>query len=404
MDGRASLRPCICDRECAVVMNRFTVVGQIGKGSAGSVTKATVKKTGATVAIKHITNQRFTSFSAALAQREVRALSRIRHPNVLRLLEVVRENEMLYLILEYAEASLYQWMRAAKAPLGEPMVRVLAHRLLLATNHVHKCGFVHRDVKPMNILVSHFDGDPSLLKLKLADFGAARELPRTAPGTARHEPLTPYVSTRWYRAPEVLLHASGYAAAVDMWAVGVIIAEAYRLQPLFPGNTTIDQLDRIAGVLGRPTEGALGGAQAWPYGCELVRRHEQIHSHRFPRCEPIPIAQIVPHANADGLDLIASLLRWDPAQRLTAREALRHPFVSSKLMSSLRLVSLRLRTALLRWALRSRSRTTRIPTATGEPPKHGTSPSPPAALSRAQGEAPGDVRADTPSKSVPAAR
>ena len=398
-------------------MNRFTVVGQIGKGSAGSVTKATVKKTGATVAIKHITNQRFTSFSAALAQREVRALSRIRHPNVLRLLEVVRENEMLYLILEYAEASLYQWMRAAKAPLGEPMVRVLAHRLLLATNHVHKCGFVHRDVKPMNILVSHFDGDPSLLKLKLADFGAARELPRTVPGTVRHEPLTPYVSTRWYRAPEVLLHASGYAAAVDMWAVGVIIAEAYRLQPLFPGNTTIDQLDRIAAVLGRPTEDALGGAQAWPYGCELVRRHEQIHSHRFPRCEPISIAQIVPHANADGLDLVASLLRWDPAQRLTAQQALRHPFVSSKLISSLRLVSLRLRTSLLRWALRSRSRTlsrsralspnhvsTRKPTATGEPPKHGTSPSPPAALSRAQGEAPGDVRADTPSKSVPAAR
>ena len=369
------------ERRSAVVMNRFTIVGQIGKGSAGSVTKATVKKTGATVAIKHITNQRFTSFSAALAQREVRALSRIRHPNVLRLLEVVRENEMLYLILEYAEASLYQWMRAAKAPLGEPMVRVLAHRLLLATSHVHKCGFVHRDVKPMNILVSQFDGDPSLLKVKLADFGAARELPRTAPGTARHEPLTPYVSTRWYRAPEVLLHASGYAAAVDMWAVGVIIAEAYRLQPLFPGNTTIDQLDRIAAVLGRPTEDALGSAQAWPYGCELVRRHEQIHSQRFPRCDPIPIAQIVPHATADGLDLVVSLLRWDPARRLTAQQALRHPFVTSKLMSSLWLVSLRLRTALLRWALRSRSRpqsrnhTTRKPSVTGELPKHGTSPS-----------------------------
>ena len=368
------------ERRSAVVMNRFTIVGQIGKGSAGSVTKATVKKTGATVAIKHITNQRFTSFSAALAQREVRALSRIRHPNVLRLLEVVRENEMLYLILEYAEASLYQWMRAAKAPLGEPMVRVLAHRLLLATSHVHKCGFVHRDVKPMNILVSQFDGDPSLLKVKLADFGAARELPRTAPDTARHEPLTPYVSTRWYRAPEVLLHASGYEAAVDMWAIGVIIAEAYRLQPLFPGNTTIDQLDRIAAVLGW-TEDALGGAQAWPYGCELVRRHEQIHSQRFPRCDPIPIAQIVPHATADGLDLVVSLLRWDPARRLTAQQALRHPFVTSKLMSSLWLVSLRLRTALLRWALRSRSRpqsrnhTTRKPSVTGELPKHGTSPS-----------------------------
>ena len=377
----AAARAAARERRSAVVMNRFTIVGQIGKGSAGSVTKATVKKTGATVAIKHITNQRFTSFSAALAQREVRALSRIRHPNVLRLLEVVRENEMLYLILEYAEASLYQWMRAAKAPLGEPMVRVLAHRLLLATSHVHKCGFVHRDVKPMNILVSQFDGDPSLLKVKLADFGAARELPRTAPGTARHEPLTPYVSTRWYRAPEVLLHASGYAAAVDMWAVGVIIAEAYRLQPLFPGNTTIDQLDRIAAVLGRPTEDALGSAQAWPYGCELVRRHEQIHSQRFPRCDPIPIAQIVPHATADGLDLVVSLLRWDPARRLTAQQALRHPFVTSKLMSSLWLVSLRLRTALLRWALRSRSRpqsrnhTTRKPSVTGELPKHGTSPS-----------------------------
>lgn len=333
-------------------MNRYTVVGEIGKGSAGQVSKAIVNGTGETVAIKHIKNRRFTSFGAALAQREVNALRRLRHPNILRLLEVIRENEMLFLVLEYADGSLYQWMRARTEPPSEAMVRTITHRLLLATAHVHKHGFVHRDIKPMNVLVSsgEDDDDHMAIRVKLCDFGTAREL-RTA--SAANEPLTPYVSTRWYRAPEVLLRGPGYSAPVDLWALGAIIAEIYTLRPLFPGATEIDQIDRIANVLGAPYDCGVG-AHVWVHGCELVKQHEALHSRSFPRTAPVPLSAVVPQANADGLDLISALLRWDPAKRLTARDALRHPFVSS-MLPLLRYVPLRVRSALLRWARRRRA-------------------------------------------------
>lgn len=113
------------------------------------------------------------------------------------------------------------------------------YQILQGLNFMHKHGFFHRDIKPENLLCN----GPELIKI--ADFGLAREI-RSRP------PYTDYVSTRWYRAPEVLLRSTNYSSPVDIWAVGCIMAELYTLQPLFPGRSEVDQIFRICSILGTP--------------------------------------------------------------------------------------------------------------------------------------------------------
>lgn len=106
---------------------------------------------------------------------------------------------------------------------------------------MHRHGFFHRDLKPENLLCSGTD------LIKIADFGLAREI-RSRP------PFTDYVSTRWYRAPEVLLHSTSYGSGIDLWAMGCIMAELYTFRPIFPGSSELDQLYKICAVLGTPTK------------------------------------------------------------------------------------------------------------------------------------------------------
>jgi serine/threonine protein kinase len=115
---------------------------------------------------------------------------------------------------------------------------VIVYQTLSALAHTHKHGFFHRDLKPENILIS--DG-----KIKICDFGLAREI-RSRP------PFTDYVSTRWYRAPEIILKSAYYNSPVDIFAMGCIMAELYLMAPIFAGNSEIDQLNKICQLLGAP--------------------------------------------------------------------------------------------------------------------------------------------------------
>ncbi|XP_056377126.1 serine/threonine-protein kinase MAK isoform X6 [Hyla sarda] len=158
-------------------------------------------------------------------------------------------------------------------------------------------------MKPENLLCM----GPELVKI--ADFGLVREL-RSQP------PYTDYVSTRWYRAPEVLLRSLAYSSPIDIWAVGSIMAELYTLRPLFPGTSEVDEIFKICQVLGTPKK------SDWPEGYQLAASM----NFRFPQCVPINLKTLIPNASEEALTLMKDMLQWDPKRRPTASQALRYPY------------------------------------------------------------------------------
>ena len=193
---------------------------------------------------------------------------------------------------------------------------------------MHSQGYFHRDLKPENILVS---GNT----IKVADFGLAREI-------QSHPPYTDYVSTRWYRAPEILLRAPRYSKAIDSFAVGCMIAELYNLCPIFPGCDELDQLFKVCSVIGMPTE------ESWADGLRLVKRlrirfptmipyhlrhqYRDLYKEQQRRRHPllqVPLEKLMKGAPAAAQDLTAALLTLDPANRLCADDALEHEFFAT---------------------------------------------------------------------------
>ena len=145
--------------------------------------------------------------------------------------------------------------------------------------------------------------------LKVADFGLARE-------TRSRPPYTDYVSTRWYRAPEVLLRATNYSSPIDVFACGCMLAEMLTLRPLFPGSSEADQIYKICSVLGSPT------MRSWPEGMKLA----SAMNFRFPQFTATPLNQLVPNASEEALQVLTDCLRFDPSQRPTCAQLLQYPF------------------------------------------------------------------------------
>ncbi|KAF6345021.1 male germ cell associated kinase [Rhinolophus ferrumequinum] len=252
-------------------MNRYTTMRQLGDGTYGSVLMGKSNESGELVAIKRM-KRKFYSWDECMNLREVKSLKKLNHANVIKLKEVIRENDHLYFIFEYMKENLYQLMK-------------------------------DRDMKPENLLCM----GPELVKI--ADFGLAREL-RSQP------PYTDYVSTRWYRAPEVLLRSSVYSSPIDVWAVGSIMGELYTLRPLFPGTSEVDEIFKICQVLGTPKK------SDWPEGYQLA----SLMNFRFPQCVPINLKTLIPNASNEAIQLMTEMLNWDPKKRPTASQALKHSY------------------------------------------------------------------------------
>ncbi|KAJ6710976.1 CYCLIN-DEPENDENT KINASE F-4 [Salix koriyanagi] len=282
-------------------MDRYKMLEEIGDGTCGCVFKAINIETYEIVAVKKM-KRKFYFWEDCMNLREVKALRKLNHPNIVKLKEVVRENNELFFIFEHMECNLYQIMREQQRPFSEEEIRNFMSQVLQGLTHMHTNGYFHRDLKPENVLVTKD-------VLKIADFGLAREV-SSAP------PYTEYVSTRWYRAPEVLLQSSTYTPAIDMWAVGAILAELFTLSPIFPGESEIDQLYKICCVLGTPE----------PTVFPKASNVSLLMNLSCAEILPANLSDIIPNASLEAIDLIMQLCSWDPLKRPTADQSLQHPF------------------------------------------------------------------------------
>jgi protein kinase len=281
-------------------MKRFEELEVLGNGAFGIVTKCRDRETGDIIAIKKM-KQRYASFDECLQLKEVKSLRKMKNPNVVRLLQVFRENEYLYLVFELLGKSLLKTINE-RVSYPESEIRNIMSQILTGLGYIHRQGFFHRDMKPDNVC---WRDD----LLKITDFGLAREI-RSRP------PYTEYAGTRWYRAPELILRAEFYNSPVDIWAAGVIMAELYMGRPLFQGMSETDQIYKIFAVLGCPNQ------KTWP---DAARRASKLGI-RFPTVTPTGLDATVPTASPLGLSLLSDLLRYDPAKRPTAAQALQHDF------------------------------------------------------------------------------
>lgn len=271
------------------------IVKQLGRGAYGTVYLCEDKKSGEQVAVKHV-KQAARQGKSML--REIRLLARLRHENLLFLLDFPAVSSPNF------EA------------LTEKHVQVILVQILRAMEYLHASGVAHRDLKPANILLS------SDCKLKVCDFGLARgglgmdgDEPEEACGV-----LTEYVVTRWYRAPEVMLLPKQYSTAVDIWSVGCILGEILGRKAMFPGKNHIDMVCMVSKVLGNPADTDLN----WlPKDTDAYRFLRKV----CPQGSGVNLATMYPRASSSCLDLLKALLRWSPQERITASEAQKHEYV-----------------------------------------------------------------------------
>ncbi|NWU29270.1 MK15 kinase, partial [Dyaphorophyia castanea] len=298
-----------------LVCHKYEIKRRLGKGAYGIVWKATDRKTGETVAVKKIFDAFRNRTDAQRTFREIMFLQKFGdHPNIIKLLDVIQaENDKdIYLIFESMETDLHAVIKKGNL-LKDIHKCYILYQLLKATKFIHSGNVIHRDQKPSNILLD------AQCCVKLCDFGLARslcQLSEDQPSAA----LTEYVATRWYRAPEILLASRNYTKGVDMWSIGCILGEMLLGKPLFPGTSTMNQIEQILRVIPAPSPEDILALQS-EYKASVINhmssRQRVAFEEIFPSSTPLP-----------ALDLLKKLLVFNPDKRLTAEEALQHPYVS----------------------------------------------------------------------------
>uniref|UniRef100_A0A7S0RHL1 Mitogen-activated protein kinase n=1 Tax=Pyramimonas obovata TaxID=1411642 RepID=A0A7S0RHL1_9CHLO len=296
------------------VLRKYEIVQKLGKGAYGIVWKAIDKKTRETVALKKIFDAFQNATDAQRTFREIMFLQEMNnHENIIRLLNVLKaENDRdIYLIFEFMETDLHAVIRANI--LEEIHKQYTMYQLFKCLKFMHSAELLHRDVKPSNLLLN------SECQVKLADFGLARSVAQLEEETSANPILTDYVATRWYRAPEILLGSTKYTFGVDMWSSGCILGELLGGKPMFQGTSTMNQLDKIMEITGRPTQDDIDAIQS-PFAATMLES--------LPPVRARSLRELFPTASPEAEDLLIRLLQFNPNKRINAEEALRHPYVA----------------------------------------------------------------------------
>eukprot|EP00164_Ancoracysta_twista_P011021 GFYU01016832.1.p1 GENE.GFYU01016832.1~~GFYU01016832.1.p1 ORF type:complete len:328 (+),score=71.32 GFYU01016832.1:85-1068(+) len=275
---------------------------KLGEGQFGVVSQGKDEETGRVVALKKIRLGKMKDGMSVDALREIKILQEIKHPNVVELVDVITHKQNPILVFEYLQTDVEVLIKSRTIVLRPGDIKCIMKQLLEGVKFLHDNFILHRDLKPSNLLISP-DG-----LVKIADFGLARTF-----GSPNRN-LTHQVVTRWYRAPELLFGARRYGYGVDMWAVGCIFAELMLRTPYFPGESDIDQLSKIFAALGTPTE------ENWPGMTTLPDYME------FEQYMGTPLNQLFTAAGEDAIDLLSKMIKYSPTDRITAEEALQHPY------------------------------------------------------------------------------
>lgn len=277
----------------------------VGHGSFGVVFQATIEGTDETVAIKKVLQDR------RFKNRELEIMETLSHPNVVKLkysFFTTDKNDEVYLnlVMEYIPETVYVVSRhysKNKQAIPALYCKLYMYQLFRALAYIHNLGVCHRDIKPQNLLL-----DPVSGRVKLCDFGSAKIL---APG----KPNVSYICSRYYRAPELIFGSRDYTCAIDVWSMGCVMAELYIGQPLFPGESGVDQLVEVIKVLGTPTAE------------EIKAMNENYTDFRFPVIKANPWTKVFnSFTPPDAISLISHLLVYQPTVRFSPFDAMSHEY------------------------------------------------------------------------------
>lgn len=287
---------------------RYRPERALGHGSYGKVYAALDTQTGHHVAVKRVERIFDSILEAKRILREIKILGILQHENITGLIDVCPSDnfakfDSIIVVVELMDSDLHQIIYSQQK-LTVDHRRFFTYQILRALKYIHSANIIHRDLKPSNLLIN------ANCDLKICDFGLARV-------QGNNEFLSEYVTTRWYRAPEVLLFYGSYGPEIDIFSVGCIMVELIIRQPLFPGKSTMNQLSVIVQRMGSPTESDLSG---------LTNPKARKYMESLPHKDPVDWSRILKGATEQEIDLISRMLLWDPAKRITADEAVEHPY------------------------------------------------------------------------------
>merc|ERR1712136_580718 len=299
-------------------VSEFACLNRIEEGTYGVVYRAKDKKSQEIVALKKLKMEKEKEGFPITSLREINTLLIAQHPNVITVREIVVGSniDQIYIVMDFVEhdlKGLMETMRKKNQVFLPGEVKCLMIQLLRAIRHLHDNWILHRDLKSSNLLLSH-NGI-----LKVGDFGLAREY---------GSPLKAYTSivvTLWYRAPELLMGMKQYSTAIDVWSCGCIFGELLLMNPLFPGESEVDELNKIFKLLGTPNE------KIWP-GYNKLPAPQKMKFIEYPYAtlrQKFPVNMLT----ESGMDLMKRFLTYDPKQRITCDEALKAEYFQESPMA-----------------------------------------------------------------------